>query len=164
MMVDTGSPTSFVDYVTALQMSRHHPHRFRPLSAVEKKESFSTPPSPPIGKPSVPTPVCNVHSDTLHTISTRWAANKYPELFRRMGRFNNHVLRTSFKSHFQATQQKGRRVPLDLETRVCDKIERLISEGHVKCSPKKGLYSMGTNSSAHKRSHNRCCTCITAKP
>ncbi len=39
MMVDTGSPTSFIDYATALQMSRNHPSRFQPLSTEEKKDT-----------------------------------------------------------------------------------------------------------------------------
>ena len=61
----------------------------------------------------------------------RWAQSRYPELFTCTGRANNHVVHTKFKRPFVATQQKGRRNPVALQSRVESELKRLIAEGHV---------------------------------
>ena len=78
------------------------------------------------------------HAGQLNNINVKmeerikkWATNKYTDLFKRTGRFNNHVVRTKFLSRFEAEQQKGRRIPTALQERVATEIERLIKEGHV---------------------------------
>ena len=60
-----------------------------------------------------------------------WAHQLFPDIFRRTGRFNNHVVRTKFKTPFVAKQQKGGRIPLALQNRVAEEIERLINAGHL---------------------------------
>ena len=91
------------------------------------------PPSPlSLGKFPALKPICSVQSPSLQSICTRWSARKYPDLFTRPARFNHHIIRTRFKPNFQTSQQKGRRVPLALQSRVHAEIERLISEGHVR--------------------------------
>ncbi len=62
---------------------------------------------------------------------TESAKCEFPQLFTRTGSFNNYVVHTKFLSPFIAKQQKGRRVPLALQQRVADELNRLISEGHV---------------------------------
>ncbi len=56
---------------------------------------------------------------------------KYTDLFKRTGRFNNHVVNTKFIRSFDAKQQKGRRIPIALQVKVAKEIKRLIKEGHV---------------------------------
>ncbi len=43
----------------------------------------------------------------------------------------NHIVRTEFTKPFYAKQQKRRRVPIALNQRVADGIQRLIAESHV---------------------------------
>ena len=78
------------------------------------------------------------HAGQLNNINVKieerikkWATNKYTDLFKRTGRFNNHVVRTKFINSFEAKQQKGRRIPIALQERVATEIERLIKQGHV---------------------------------
>ncbi len=54
-----------------------------------------------------------------------------PRIIQKTGRFNNHVVRTKFKSPFVAKQQKGRGIPLVLQNRVAAEIQRLRGEGHI---------------------------------
>ena len=44
----------------------------------------------------------------------------------------NHIVKTKFEKLFQATQQKGRRIPIALQQKVADEITRLTKEGHIK--------------------------------
>ena len=60
-----------------------------------------------------------------------WATNKYTDLFKRTGRFNNNVVNTKFIRSFEAKQQKGRRIPIALQENVAKEIKGLIDEGHV---------------------------------
>ena len=48
------------------------------------------------------------------------------------GIIKNHVIRTKFKKPLQATQQKGRRIPIALQEKVADEITRLMKEGLIK--------------------------------
>ena len=61
-----------------------------------------------------------------------WAQSRYPELFTRTGRANNHVVHTKFKRPFVAMQQKGRSITVALQSRVEAELKRLIAEGQVK--------------------------------
>ncbi len=58
--------------------------------------------------------------------------SKFKSLFTRQGKIKNHVVRTKFKKPLQATQQKGRRIPIALQEKVADEITRLMKEGHIK--------------------------------
>ncbi len=61
----------------------------------------------------------------------QWATGKYTDLFKRTGRFNNHVVNTKFIRPFEGKQQNGRRITIALQERVAKEIIRLIEEGHV---------------------------------
>ncbi len=75
-----------------------------------------------------------VNNDDTHVAThshAEWARQLFPDIFRRTGRFNNHVVRTKFKTPFVAKQQKDRHIPLALQNRVAEEIERLINAGHI---------------------------------
>ena len=182
-MVDTSSPTSFVDRNTSALLMGKSDFRIRPLADSDLKERFTdfnghrfrrsgfievpvrcgdwtTPKAkfyilddghstcrllganimPHIGLALVQTPV-NTHptpptvvqpiGESSNFSFTEAAKSEFPHLFTRTGSFNNHVVRTKFQSPFIAKQQKGRRVPLALQQRVADELNRLIREGHV---------------------------------
>ncbi len=74
------------------------------------------------------------HTNKLSAQGKSWAIKRYPELFSRIGRAPNHIVKTKFKTPFVPTQQKGRRVPVALQSRVETELKRLMAEGHVQNS------------------------------
>ena len=53
------------------------------------------------------------------------------ELFTRQGQIRGHKVKIEFNPDAKLTQQKGRRVPIQLQEAVQEEIERLLSEGHI---------------------------------
>ncbi len=66
-----------------------------------------------------------------HSDAERYFSWRYPDLFTRTGRANHHTVRTKFIKGFTPTHQKGRRVPLAIQTQVEAEIDRLQAEGHI---------------------------------
>ena len=56
---------------------------------------------------------------------------QFEDLFERKGNVNIHKVRIEFKQNAKITQQKGRRVPLQLQEAVQKEIERLLEERHI---------------------------------
>ena len=56
---------------------------------------------------------------------------QFSELFTRQGQLLGHDVKIEFKPHAKITQQKGRRVPIQLQDAVPKEIERLMNEGHI---------------------------------
>ena len=54
-----------------------------------------------------------------------------PKLFERRGKVKNHNVRINFKADAKITQQKGRRIPIQLQKVVDEEIGRLLKEGHI---------------------------------
>ena len=66
--------------------------------------------------------------------STFWKnkfTKKYNDVFHRLGRSKNHKVFNSFKSPLIPIQEKGRRVPIHIQTKVGAEIKKLIKEGHI---------------------------------
>ena len=58
-------------------------------------------------------------------------AAKLPHLVSRIGLSKTHVAKSKSHQQFTAKHQKGRRVPINLQTRVTAELERLQNEGHI---------------------------------
>ncbi len=71
----------------------------------------------------------NLNKDESHKSTIK---QKFKELFDRTGQINNHIVRTKFKTPLNATQQKGRRIPIALQEKVHEEIKRLLKNGHIK--------------------------------
>ena len=56
---------------------------------------------------------------------------EFKELFNRQGQIRGHTVKIEFKPVAKITQQKGRRVPIQLQEAVQEGIERILSEGHI---------------------------------
>ena len=56
---------------------------------------------------------------------------QFKELFERQGKLNKHKVKIEFKQNAKITQQKGRRVPIQLQEAVQAEVERLLEEGHI---------------------------------
>ena len=62
---------------------------------------------------------------------TKQFVKEFPKLFERRGRVKNHKVRINFKTDAKITQQKGRRIPIQLQKAVDKEIGRLLKEGHI---------------------------------
>ena len=56
---------------------------------------------------------------------------EFPKLFERKGRFEINEIKINFKDDAKFTQQKGRRIPIQLQNQVDKEIEKLLKEGHI---------------------------------
>ena len=72
-------------------------------------------------------------------------ATQFPHLVSRIGLSKTHVAKSKFHQKFTAKHQKGRRVPINLQPRVSEELERLQSEFHIEklssCSDELSLQS-----------------------
>ena len=56
---------------------------------------------------------------------------EFPKLFKRKGRVKNYEIEIDIKSEAKVTQQKGRRIPIQLQEQIDKEIEKLLKEGHI---------------------------------
>ena len=56
---------------------------------------------------------------------------EFPKLFKRRGRVKNYEIKINMKSNAKILQQKGQRVPIQLQEQVDKEIEKLLIEGHI---------------------------------
>ena len=57
--------------------------------------------------------------------------NQFPSLFTRQGQIRDHTVKIEFEPEAKITQQKGRRVLIQLQDAVQEEIERLLNEGNI---------------------------------
>ena len=55
----------------------------------------------------------------------------FPKLFTRKGRVKNYEIKIKMKDNARISQQKGRRVPIQLQNQVDAEINKLLKEGHI---------------------------------
>ena len=56
---------------------------------------------------------------------------EFPNLFKRKGRVKNYEIKIDMKQDAKITQQKGRRIPIQLQDQVDSEIQKLLKEGHI---------------------------------
>ena len=56
---------------------------------------------------------------------------EFPNLFKRRGRVNNYKIKIDMKDGTRVTQQKGRRIPLQLQDQVDKEIKQLLEQGQI---------------------------------
>ena len=54
-----------------------------------------------------------------------------PKLFKQKGRVKNYEIKIKMEDDVRITQQKGRRIPIQLQNQVDKEIEKLLKEGHI---------------------------------
>ena len=72
----------------------------------------------------------NLSNNDIHNEKIK-LQNQFPSLFTRQGKIRDHTVKIEFKPEAKITQQKGRRVPIQLQDAVQEEIERLINERHI---------------------------------
>ena len=55
---------------------------------------------------------------------------EFPNLFKRKRRVKNYEIKIKMKDDVRISQQKGRRIPIQLQNQVNNEIEKLLKEGH----------------------------------
>ena len=56
---------------------------------------------------------------------------EFPKLFERKRRVKNYGTISKMKDDARITQQKGRRIPIQLQNQVDNEIKKLLKEGHI---------------------------------
>ena len=56
---------------------------------------------------------------------------EFPNLFKRRGREKNYKIKIEMKDGWRVTQQKGRRIPIQLQEQVDKEIQNLLEQGHI---------------------------------
>ena len=74
----------------------------------------------------------------------------FPKLFTRKGRVKNYEIKIKMKANARISQQKGRRVPIQLQNQVDAEINKLLKEGHIEKSVKIALDARALNESVAK--------------
>ena len=62
---------------------------------------------------------------------TKQLVNEFPNLCKRQGKVNNYQIKINLKPEAKVFQQKGRRIPIQLQKAVDEEIKRLLKEGHI---------------------------------
>ena len=62
---------------------------------------------------------------------TKQLSKEFPDLFKRNGRIRNHQVKINLESDAKISQQKGRRIPIQLQNAVDAEIKRLLKDGHI---------------------------------
>ena len=62
---------------------------------------------------------------------TKQLVSEFPKLFKRQGKVNNYKIKINSKLDSKVTQQKGRRIPIQMQKAVDEEIKRLLKEGHI---------------------------------
>ena len=62
---------------------------------------------------------------------TKALVNEFPNLFSRKGKIKDHKIRIKMKENASISQQKGRRIPIQMQKAVDSEIKRLLKEGHM---------------------------------
>ena len=75
--------------------------------------------------------VNSIEKDQDLSVETKQFVKEIPKLFERRGKKTNHKVKINFKSDAKILQQKGRRVPTQLQKAVDEEIGRLLKEGHI---------------------------------
>ena len=57
---------------------------------------------------------------------------KFPWVFTRQEKIKGHEVKIEFKKDAKITQQKGRRMPLQLQEAVEKGVDKLLAEGHIR--------------------------------
>ena len=73
----------------------------------------------------------NTISDQTFTTDQIAIAEKFPDLVTRVGKSKHHIVKTTFHKNVVAKQQKGRRIPINLQDRVEKELQKLTKEGHI---------------------------------
>ena len=73
------------------------------------------------------------------SVETKHFVKEFPKLFERRGKVTNHEVKINFKADAKITQQKGRRIPIQLQKAVDKEIGKLLKEGHIKKSTKQKM-------------------------
>ena len=65
------------------------------------------------------------------SVESKEFVREFPELFSRQGKVENHEVKIKLKNEAKISQQKGRRIPIQLQKSEDSKRNRFLKEGHI---------------------------------
>ena len=89
---------------------------------------------PPITKgENVVNSISNESDESENKLSrdAQHIVQEFPNLFKRRGRVNNYKIKIEMKDDTRITEQKGRRIPMQLQDLVDNEINNLLEQGHI---------------------------------
>ena len=75
--------------------------------------------------------VNSVGKDEELSAEAKQLSNEFPDLFKKNGRIKIHQVKIFLKSDAKISQQKGRRIPIQLQNAVDAETKRLLKDGHI---------------------------------
>ena len=75
--------------------------------------------------------VREVNPENKQSPQVQQLQGEFPKLFKRKGRVKNYEIKITMKDNAKITQQKGRRIPIQLQNQVDEEINKLLKEGHI---------------------------------
>ena len=75
--------------------------------------------------------ICEISPEEKRSPGIRQLEGEFLNLFKRKGRVNIYEIKIKKKEGAKIRQQKGRRIPIQLQNQLDNEIERLIKEGQI---------------------------------
>ena len=75
--------------------------------------------------------VREVNPENQQSPQVQQLQGEFPKLFKRKGRVKNYEIKITMEDNAKITQQKGRRIPIQLQNEVDEEINELVKEGHI---------------------------------
>ena len=75
--------------------------------------------------------VNSIEKEEEQSTETKQFCNEFSKLFKRHVKIKDHKIKIKLKPDAKITQQKGRRIPIQLQNAVDAEIKRLLNEGHI---------------------------------
>ena len=75
--------------------------------------------------------ICEISLEEKQSLEIRQLEGEFPNLFKRKGRLRNYEIKIKMEEGAKILQQKGSRIPIQLQNQVDDEIEKLLKEVHI---------------------------------
>ena len=78
-----------------------------------------------------PCPNVEVNNKDQICAIKRSLAKKFPDLISRIGKSKHHTVNSKFHKNYRVNHQKGRKMPMHLQSKVKIELKKLLNEGHI---------------------------------
>ena len=75
--------------------------------------------------------ICEISPEEKQSPEVQQLIREFPKLFKGKGRVKDYEIKIDVKNDAKITQQKGHRIPCQLQEQVDKEIEKLLKEGHL---------------------------------
>ena len=75
--------------------------------------------------------ICEISPEEKRCPDIRQKEGEFPNLFKRKGRVKNYETKSEMEEGAKITQQKGRRISIQLQNQLDNESGKLLKEGHI---------------------------------